>query len=534
MDKKLYMVSVTAFVTAIILILRIAFIDNDIKVLEAASGRGRYVLRDKCEYAAIYDRNGQRLNNRSTEYIAVLDPHNADSLGAAAYVCDREAFHNGMSGNLPFFCRVTSENIRNVIVFRKYIRTDNSQPARHIIGYTSDGRGVCGLELAYDDFLRGSYTENCAVFSVDAVGSVLEGLVSEKTIPKELKSGVVTTLDLDIQTVAEEAFRNSGYKKGAVVVMDIKSGDIIACASFPEFDPQNLTESLESADSPFVNRAFSAYSVGSIFKLVTATAALESGISEDFSYICDGSIDIDGQIFNCHKWGGHGEISMEEAMISSCNPYFIALSETLSPKLLHDTAENLGFGEKSVFADGLSSQSGYLPTARELSVRAEKGNFSFGQGKLTATPIQICRLTCAVANNGLLPQARLIHGFRDENGIEQAADSTESYRVMSCLTAQKLKRYMCGVVNASNSFSLSELISCAGKTSTAQTGRFNADGKEELNCWFTGYFPTDSPQYAVTVLVENGISGNASCGKIFKDIAEKICNTNSKSFYRQS
>ena len=80
MDKKLYAVSMTAFVTAIILILRIAIIDNDIKILEAASGRGRYILRDKCEYAAIYDRSGKRLNNRITEYIAVLDPHNSDSL----------------------------------------------------------------------------------------------------------------------------------------------------------------------------------------------------------------------------------------------------------------------------------------------------------------------------------------------------------------------------------------------------------------------------------------------------------------------
>ncbi len=528
MLRKLTAVNIAALFTALILIARIAVINNDTKVLEAASVRGRYVLSDKCEYASIYDRNGQRLNNRSVEYIAVLDPHNANSLNAAKYACDQSAFHNGMSGNLPFFCKVTSENIRNIIVFRRYIRTESSQPARHLVGYTSDVRGVCGIELAYDGFLRENYTENRAVFSVDAMGSVLEGMISEKTIPKEMESGVITTLDADIQTITENSFRRSGYKKGAAVVMDVKSGDILACASFPEFDPQDLSASLENEDSPFINRAFSAYSVGSIFKLVTASAALESGISEDFSYTCDGSIDIDGQVFNCHKWGGHGEISMEEAMISSCNPYFIALSETLSPKILHDTAEKLGFGEEIKLADGIYSQRGYLPSERELSVKAEKGNFSFGQGKLTATPIQICRLTCAIANNGIIPQARLISGLRDENGIVTTVDSSKSERVMSCLTAQKLKMYMKGVVNAPNSYSRSDTVSCSGKTSTAQTGRYTADGKEIMNCWFTGYFPSNSPKYAVTILVEGGVSGNISCGGIFKEIAESICNIKSR------
>ncbi|MGN0551792.1 MAG: peptidoglycan D,D-transpeptidase FtsI family protein, partial [Oscillospiraceae bacterium] len=466
------------------------------------------------------------LNNRSVEYIAVLNPHDADSLEAAKYACDAEAFHRGMSGNLPFFCRVTSENIRNVLVFRRYVRTESSQPARHVIGYTSDNKGVCGIELAFDDILRSSYTENRAEFSVDATGCVLEGLASEKTIPKELKSGVVTTLDSDIQIICENAFRNSGYNKGAVVVMDTKSGEILACASFPEFDPENLSASLESDDSPFVNRAFSAYSVGSIFKLVTASAALEAGISEDFSYTCDGSINIDGQIFNCHKWGGHGEISMEEAMVSSCNPYFIALSENLSPKLLHDTAEKLGFGESTLFADGLFSQSGYLPSERELAVKAEKGNFSFGQGKLTATPIQICRLTCTIANNGMMPTAKLIRGIRDESGEETSEIYPDNERVISILTAIKLKRYMNGVVDTDNSCSRSDIVDAAGKTSTAQTGRFRENGTEVMNCWFTGYFPSNSPKYAVTILAEGGISGNVSCGPIFKEIAEEITEKN--------
>ncbi len=521
MLKKLTVIMALSIAFSVVLITRIAIISSDSEVIEAALSNGRYILCEKSEYASILDRNGKRLNNRGTEYIAVLDPHNVNSLSALKYAINSEAFERGMSGNLPFFCEVLSENIRNVTVYRRTIRTESDQPARHIVGYTSDGKGVCGLELAFDDFLRSNYTENRAEYNVDARGSVLVGLENEKIIPKSIDSGVITTLDIDIQNICENAFKNSGYDKGAVIVMDISDGDIISCASFPEFDPENLSASLDSEDSPFINRAFSAYSVGSIFKLVTAATALEAGISEDFTYNCIGSIDIDGQIFNCHKWGGHSEISMQEAMINSCNPYFIALSETLSPDLLYKTAESFGFGKGTELADGMYSDSGYLPTVNELKVKAEKGNFSFGQGKLTATPLQICRLTCAIANNGIMPDVSLVKGLRTDRN-DELFTKEKGERVISLLTSLKLKRYMCGVVAADNSHSYSELIDSAGKTSTAQTGRFDENGNEIMNCWFTGYFPSISPKYAVTILVEGGVSGNVSCGPIFKEIVENI------------
>lgn len=519
MLKRLAVIMTLAIAFSFVLAVRIVMISSDSEVIEAASTNGHYILREKSEYASILDRNGKRLNNRGTKYIAMLDPHNANSLSVLKYAVDKDAFEKGMSGNLPFFCEVISENIRNVTVYRRTVRTASDQPARHIVGYTSDGRGVCGLELAFDEFLRSNYTENRAEFSIDATGSVLVGLENEKIIPKSIDSGILTTLDIDIQLICENAFRNSGYTKGAVIVMDISDGDIISCASFPEFDPENLSASLDSEDSPFINRAFSAYSVGSIFKLVTAAAALEAGISEDYSYNCVGSIDIDGQIFNCHKWGGHGEISMQDAMINSCNPYFIALSETISPDLLYKTAESFGFGKETVLADDMYSDSGYLPTVNELKVKAEKGNFSFGQGKLTATPLQICRLTCAIANNGVMPDISLVKGIRTD-GNDEIYLKGKGERVISLLTSLKLKRYMCGVVVADNSQTFSEMIDSAGKTSTAQTGRFDENGNEIMNCWFTGYFPSVSPKYAVTILVEGGVSGNVSCGPIFKEIAE--------------
>jgi penicillin-binding protein 2 len=360
------------------------------------------------------------------------------------------------------------------------------------------------------------------VFTVDAVGGVIDGLYSEINSAESLKAGVVTTIDSDIQLICENAMKNSGYSKGAVIVMDVKSGYIKACASYPEYNISDLEESLDDEDSPFINRALSAYSVGSIFKLVTASAAMELGISSDFSYICNGTIDVSGQLFNCHKWGGHGEIDMDEAMEKSCNPYFIALSEYVDSEVFLDTAEAFGFGSEALLCEGIKSESGYLPNVNELAVKAEKANFSFGQGKLTATPLQICSMTAAIANNGMSAEPKLIIGTVDADGVLTKEQYPVNKRVISYLTAKKLQGFMVDVVNAENSYSKSYLVECGGKTSTAQTGRYNEDGSEEMNCWFTGYFPADSPEYAVTVLIENGVSGNAACGGIFKEIAEEI------------
>ncbi len=522
MQKR--MIGILAAVTAVsaALAARVYIIGSDENIVKASADRGQYHISDVCQYASVYDCKGERLNNLSFEYKAVVNPNSAEALKILPYVKDMDTYRSGMSGNLPFLCEVKSGVIDGAVVFRKYARTDENQPARHIVGYTSDGEGVCGIEYAYNDFLRSFYTLNEAEFSVNAVGGVLDGLYSEVSCGEELNAGVVTSLDKDIQLICEKAMKKYNCQKGAVVVMEVKSGEIRACASYPEFNPAAPAESLDSADAPFVNRAFSAYSVGSIFKLVTAASALELGISPDFSYTCTGSINVNGQIFNCHKWGGHGEINMREAMEKSCNPYFIALSEYIDSESFLRTAESFGFGKETVFGDGLVSAPGYLPDKRELSVRAEKANFSFGQGKLTAAPVQVCAMTAAIADKGMYSGPKLILGTVDPEGTYEKLTYSADERVMSYRTARLLGEFMEDVVNAENSMSRSYRVSGAGKTSTAQTGRFNDDGSEQFNCWFTGYFPAEKPEYAVTILIEGGVSGNVTCAPVYKEIAENI------------
>ena len=141
------------------------------------------------------------------------------------------------------------------------------------------------------------------------------------------------TLDKRIQQIAEQAMAD--VTKGAAVVSDLTTGELLTVVSKPTFDPNGLWKSLTDEGKPFVNRAFSGFNVGSTFKIVVAAAAIQSGISPTYTYTCTGAIDVDGQAYNCLEKDGHGAISMLEAMEHSCNTYFIDLGLKVGLSLIH-------------------------------------------------------------------------------------------------------------------------------------------------------------------------------------------------------
>ena len=524
MNRRIFITIIFA-VTAAVLTTRLAVLIGDSEIAAVSAQRGTYTLKSAGEYAGIYDCNLEPLVNCSEKYEAVIIPNHISSIRIQPYLLDMERYYEGIGRNLPFLCRVdekAAEFEGENIIFRSAVRTDSNQLAPHIIGYTSDGTGMCGIEKAFDGFLRSNFTSNSVTLHIDALGEVLNGLGNQTDHAGQLRCGVITTLDKEIQQICENAADKNNLALGAIVVMDVKTGEIKASVSRPDFDTSNVAAYIDDTDSPFVNRAISAYSVGSIFKLVTAAAALEQGISSEYSYTCTGSVNVNGQIFNCHKWGGHGEIDMETAMVKSCNTYFIALSEYLDKEDYIETAKALGFGEEIPICGDIVSAAGTLQTVRDIEVAAERANMSFGQGKLTATPMQICRMTAAIANGGVMNQPSLIKGIRAEDGTVEYSEITAGKRVLSYETVKKLKKFMYYTVRADNSMSNPEKTVAAGKTSTAQTGRFEKNGNEILNCWFTGYFPSYNPRYAVTVMSEGGVSGNVTCGPIFKQIADEV------------
>ena len=265
-------------------------------------------------------------------------------------------------------------------------------------------------------------------------------------------------------------------------------------ASFPEYSYDDIDKALNDERSPLINRVLYSYSVGSIFKLVTACEGIKEGKS-GYRYRCTGDIGIDGQHFNCHKYDGHGVLDMTQAMTESCNTYFISLSRRFDIGNFRSLAARFGFGKENFLCSGIVGSAGVLPTEEELSVPAELANFSFGQGKLTATPLQVTQLACAIANDGEMPVLRLIKGI--------TVDGTTVENEKPC--------------------QMSRVNTTAGaKTSTAQTGRYDENGNEYCNGWITGFFPAYKPKYVLTVLVEDGGYGNDAAAPVFREIADEI------------
>lgn len=475
----------------------------------------------RCQ-GTVYDTKMRPLTNAETKLVAVAVPDMTDREATAEYAVDRGRFYEEYDKGLPFEfeCTKYAYDTEGLTVFEVPQRYSEKQTARHVIGYLSDNKGADGVEYAYDTILRADYPNNSVSYETDGFGRILSGNGKSVFRTNSYRCGVVLTIDKDIQRICEEC--GKGIRTGAIVCADIKSGDILAMASFPDYSPDKLEEAMKNKDCPLINRALYSYSVGSVFKLVTAAEALEERAG-DLVYDCRGNTDVDGKIFNCHKLDGHGIQNMTEAMTNSCNTYFIELSRSLDLEKQRERAYTLGFGRENYLCTGIVGSAGVLPTEKELSIPAERANFAFGQGKLSATPLQITQLTCAIANEGKKPVLRLIKGLTADGETVGNEKKIRYSQAISEETADELKKMMIlAVRDNENSKAKTKKMSVGAKTSTAQTGKTDKHGDELCHAWITGFFPARQPKYAVTVFIENGGYGNDAAAPIFRSIAERM------------
>lgn len=489
---------------------------------EAAQQQGSYTIALPVANGMIYDRNFMPLVNQTSSYVAVVNPTSEAVAALLPHVTDREDFYQKLVYGTPFTCTVDTEEIASddVMVFDVPVRYAQEQVAQHIVGYTQDGVGVTGLEADYDRVLRSVRQQSTVTFSVDGEGGVLSGEhVLVRNAPAVLE-GVVTTLDLGIQQICEAAAAQ--LEKGCILVLDAETGDILSMVSVPTYSLSNMEAALSSEDSPLIQRALYAYPVGSIFKLVTAAVALESG-QADFVYTCTGSISIETQQFSCHDTEGHGRETLERALTDSCNPYFIALSQQLSVRSLFETAGTWGFGREITLTEHMVAQAGTLPTMQDLLLPAEKANFCFGQGILTASPLQIARMTCAIANGGTLPEVRLVQGLTTDGKTVEETTVATGRQIMTADTAETLRQMMVAAVYGNSSFQgRPDNMLVGAKTSTAQTGRLDETGEEYCHGWVTGFYPSYAPRYVVTVLAEDAGYGNETAAPVFREIITQM------------
>ncbi|MDE6708299.1 MAG: penicillin-binding protein 2 [Oscillospiraceae bacterium] len=520
MYKRITLLGAVMILGNAVLVANLAFYMKNSSYAETALHQSQITVTAGSAEGVIYDRNFKPFVNQELKYYAFVNPTQESISELLPHTREITPILKALQKKMPFTCEVNSSEFQSsdITVLELPERYSENPLAQHVLGYTLEHTGITGLESDYNQVLRNLEDTASVTYTVDATGHVLAG--AEKIIsPVENKnSGIVTTLDITIQEICE----SQELKKGAIVVMDIESGDILAMASFPDYTPDSLGEAIANSDSPLINRCLYAYNVGSIFKLMTCATAYTQNL-KNFSAICTGSTEIKNQIFRCHDWNGHDLLNMKQAMIYSCNTYFVQLSQFLQPVLMRETAQNFGFGTQIVLSKSIVSSSGTLPKIKDLSLPAEMANFCFGQGLLTATPLQVTQMTCGIANDGKMPLARLVRGITDDKQTILEERSPMYARATKRNVAYYLQDMMISAVNENeNSNAIPEHVFVAGKTSTAQTGRYDEENQEYCHAWITGYFPISKPKYAVTVLVEDGGYGNDAAAPIFRNIADAI------------
>lgn len=296
---------------------------------------------------------------------------------------------------------------------------------------------------------------------------------------------------------------------------------IRAMASFPGYDVTDVAAALEAADSPLLNRATAAWNVGSIFKVCVAAAALENEVELPENYCCEGFYRLGDHSYFCHERAGHGTLDLQQAMQLSCNPYFVELGQRTGAQALLRMAQRLGFGAGSQLAEGVNSSAGSLPTLAQATP-GELANLSFGQGRLTATPVQVAGMLAAVANGGYAVQPTLFAGRSFDGKILQSDPAGEPIRVMNTETAETLRALLVSVVEEGTGYrAANRYCGAGGKTASAQTGRYQ-EGEEIVHAWFGGFFPAGEPKYVLVVFQEGGRAGGQTPASVFRAISEAV------------
>ncbi|MBR2876490.1 MAG: penicillin-binding protein 2 [Clostridia bacterium] len=473
----------------------------------------------------IYDTNFKKLTNVKENYIACIKP-TADSFIKIKTLKNHEAIENELKkGHLvttevPFLSYFEQSNsILTLTTYERY--NDNS--LSHILGYCNESGGVYGIEKHFNKILDKTSGSLVLKYHCDALGRVLNGEKTEVFNNNyNNKAGIVLTIDKDIQKITENALINHNISTGCAVVLDVTTGEILACASTPVINRENLSETLNNPDLPFLNRAFSAYPVGSVFKVVTAAAMLENG-NDEFIYNCEGSILKSENLFYCNNRQGHGEMNLKSALSVSCNPYFIELSTKVGAKSLLETAVSLGFNRRTDFGNDFMTDQGCLPDINELNSEAAIGNLGFGQGKLLATPLQVAACYATIANGGTYYEPSLIKGYINSDEKFSSAGKAKGISALKKSTCDILKEDLLETIKkGTGKPAFTSLFDSCGKTATAQSGQYNSDGTEIKHSWFAGFFPYDNPRYAICIMKENGASGSSDDAPVFKEISENI------------
>ncbi len=395
--------------------------------------------------------------------------------------------------------------------------------------------GQWGIERLYDRQLRG--TPGGKVIEVDALGRELRLL---RGTPPTRGDDIWLAMDINVQRETEESF---GDKTGAMVAIKPDTGELLAFVSKPSFDPNLFARGIkhhqweelnQNKKLPLLNRALqSQYPPGSTFKIVTAIAALEEGsIDEHTSVTCTGGIAYGKWHFGCWRKTGHGTVSLHRALVESCDVFFYDAGKKLGIDRLAAYARELGLGKETGLGretglELVKERHGLIPDTRWKEEKrnqpwylGETFNAAIGQGYVSVTPFQMAQLTSTVANGGYIYRPSLLRIANKPEPVRRVKIRQE--------TLDLVKKGLLGVVNENGGTGYgakSSVVNISGKTGTAQVVGLRRESKylsemHKDHAWFVAFAPYETPEIALSVMVEHGGHGGAAAAPIAKKAIE--------------
>lgn len=381
----------------------------------------------------------------------------------------------------------------------------------HAVGYSTNG--TTGVESIANFSLLRTHT---------FIGNQLVNMISGE---KNRADTVVTTLSSELQQVAYDAL---GSYEGAVVALDPSTGELLTMVSKPDYDPNKIATDYESiigdsdseeSNSVLLNRATQgSYTPGSTFKIFTTLEYLrENGDDKGYSYECTGSKTEDGTTIHCYDGEVHGKLTLEEAFAESCNCAYASMGLDLN-------MDNFAaLSKKLLFDSPLPVEYPYTKSKFSLTNKSSKSSImmgSFGQDKITVSPIHLALVTAAIANDGVLMDPYVVDHVENDAGTEVTRTDPEEYkRLLTQSQAKIMQSYMNATVSYGTAKALqSETYTAGGKTGSAQV----SDSSDDTHSWFVGYAKNKSGRsIAIAVIVEK--QGNGS--RYAVPIARKVFDT---------
>ena len=398
--------------------------------------------------------------------------------------------------------------------------------------------GQYGVEKSYDRHMRGMAGQKNV--EVDALGHEKKVVVVERP---QAGNDLYLTIDVRLQKVAEELL---GQEYGAIVALDPSSGDILAMASRPGFDPNVLSRELtakqwveivQDEGRPLNNRASQGqYPPGSTFKIPMAVAALETKtMSPSSTVFCNGGYQFGKRLYHDWKASGHGYVDLHNALVHSCDVYFYTIGQRMGIDVMAEFGRDFGLG-KATGVELPSERAGIMPSTawkqkakNEQWLPGETISAAIGQGYVTVTPLQMASLVGTVANNGVSYRPRLVQAVMDRtSGNLQELPAVPRGKINAKPeTFRVIKDALADVVTKGTATrAKSSMVTIGGKTGTAQVAALRTGPEENIpkkfrdHAWFVAFAPVESPKIAVAVLAEHMGHGGAAAAPLAKEVIE--------------